>query len=90
MALTLETGEKVLNVHINEYDSLEKLQDDFLNMPKEMSLTGKKLNSSKAQALKGLKYQRKHCYGHMARQFYYEKTLFEGVDYFQLYELVID
>ena len=88
--MRLKTGEKVLDVHINEYTSLEKLQNDFLNMPKEMNLTGKKLNKSKKDALSGLEYQRKHFYGQMARQFYYKRTPFEGLDYFQLHELVLD
>lgn len=88
--MRLQTGEKVLDIHINEYDSLEQLQKDFLNMPKEMDINGKKLNKSKKQAISGLEYQRKMFYGQMARQFYYVKTSFEGVDYYQLHELVID
>lgn len=81
---------KVLDIHINEYDSLDKLQKDFLNMPKEMDINGKQLNKSKKQAMDGLEYQRRNFYGQMARQFFYVKTPFEGVDYYQLYELVID
>lgn len=88
--MRLQTGEKVLDIHINEYDSLEQLQKDFLNMPKEMDINGKKLNKSKKQAISGLEYQRKMFYSQMARQFYYVKTPFEGVDYYQLHELVID
>lgn len=88
--MRLKTGEKILSVLINEYNSIEELQKDFLNMPKEMSLTGKKLYSSKKKAMNGLEYQKKHFFGQMARQFYYTKVLFEGTEYFLLYELLID
>ena len=85
--MRLQTGEKVLDININEYDSLEQLHKAFF---KQMDINGKQLNNSKKQALSGLEYQRKMRYGQMARQFYYVKTKFEGVDYYQLHELVID
>jgi hypothetical protein len=31
-----QTGEKVLNVHINEYFGLDLLKEDFKNMPSSM------------------------------------------------------
>lgn len=88
--IKLSTGEKILSIHINEYNSLKELQEDFLNLPKEMSINGKKLNNSKKEALIGLQYQLKHFHGKAARQFYYKKTRDNKVDYFQLYELIID
>lgn len=88
--MRLKTGEKVLDVHLNEYTSFAALEKDFFNMPKDMSTTGKFLSSTKSKALSNLEYQRNKFPGRMARQFYYKKVEYEGVNYYHINELVLD
>lgn len=88
MKLQLDNGTKVLAVHNNEFGSLEEIKELFQNMPKEMCEKGTthRLYAYPKAAFNALK----KLYKKKVRCWYWKKTSFEGNDYFQLYELVVD
>lgn len=79
---------KILDIHINEYTSLDQLRNDIdeldLHNPKHMI----RLFDTRKDAMTVFK----QCIStdSRIRPFYYVGSGYNGTDYFQLYELVVD
>jgi hypothetical protein len=81
---------KKLHIDLNEYDSLEELQQAFWDMPTEMKVTGIQLASSKKDAEAKLNYQKEHFPTNGARIFWWSKETLNDVITFVMHECIFD